>query len=106
MRQSNIQTKFRFTIPFEKPDLNNVMYTREAILNAFSLDSLKNLPILNMNDGQKPIGVITDSKIQVKNNTAIVDVEAVLNFGGTNELVQLTEDGVVTSYEIESVGLA
>ena len=106
MRLSNIQTKFRLTIPFDKPDLNNVSYTKEAVLNAFSLDSIKNVPILDMNDSQNPIGVITGSKIKVKNNLAIVDIDATIAFGGTNETVQLNADNVVVSYEIESLGIS
>lgn len=57
MRIENIEVTFKIPIPVGKPDLNGVIYSKEAIRNAYK--NVKNIPIeMPNNDGQfLPIGV-------------------------------------------------
>lgn len=43
MRTENIEVTFKIPIPVDKPDLNGVIYSKEAIRNAYK--NVKNIPI-------------------------------------------------------------
>ena len=43
MRTENIKVTFKIPIPVDKPDLNGVIYSKEAIRNAYK--NVKNVPI-------------------------------------------------------------
>ena len=43
MRTENIEVTFKIPIPVDKPDLNGVVYSKEAIRNAYK--NVKNIPI-------------------------------------------------------------
>ena len=57
MRAENIKVTFKIPIPVDKPDLNGVIYSKEAIRNAYK--NVKDIPIeMPNNDGQFfPIGI-------------------------------------------------
>ena len=51
MRTENIKVTFKIPIPVDKPDLNGVIYSKEAIRNAYK--NVKDIPIeMPNNDGQ------------------------------------------------------
>ena len=51
MRTENIEVTFKIPIPVDTPDLNGVIYSKEAIRNAYK--NVKNIPIeIPCNDGR------------------------------------------------------
>ena len=48
MRAENIEVTFKIPIPVDKPDLNGVIYSKDAIKNAYK--NVKNVPIEIPND--------------------------------------------------------
>lgn len=63
MRTENIEVTFKIPIPVDKPDLNGVIYSKEAIRNAYK--NVKNIPIeMPNNDGEFfPIGVAQEVEL-------------------------------------------
>lgn len=113
MRCENMKVQLAFRFPCGQPDKNGVIYTKEAVENAIS--ALKeNLPITyrdNENFQQSnclghTIGetytVLWDDNCQM----CEVIVSGVLYYGGTDCTVKEIKDGVITSFEILSVGLS
>lgn len=62
MRTENIEVTFKIPIPVDKPDLNGVVYSKEAIRNAYK--NVKDIPIEMPNDSGQfiPIGVARESR--------------------------------------------
>ena len=51
MRSESIEVTFKIPIPVDKPDLNGVIYSKEAIRNAYK--NVKDIPIeIPCSDGQ------------------------------------------------------
>ena len=51
MRSENIEVTFKIPIPVDKPDLNGVIYSKDAIKNAYK--NVKNVPIeIPCSDGE------------------------------------------------------
>lgn len=63
MRTENIKVTFKIPIPVDKPDLNGVIYSKEAIRNAYK--NIKDIPIeMPNNDGEFfPIGVAQEVEL-------------------------------------------
>jgi len=63
MRSENIEVTFKIPIPVDKPDLNGVIYSKDAIKNAYK--NVKNVPIEIPNDKGKflPIGVCQEAEL-------------------------------------------
>ena len=63
MRTENIEVTFKIPIPVDKPDLNGIVYSKEAIRNAYK--NVKDIPIEIPNkDGQfLPIGVAQEVEL-------------------------------------------
>lgn len=104
MRTENIKVTFKIPIPVDKPDLNGVIYSKEAIRNAYNV---KGIPIKMLcNDGQfLPIGVVQEVElIEDKNGMYITGVGLVWH-GGTDENVEI-KDGKVTSFKVNGIGIA
>lgn len=104
MRTENIKVTFKIPIPIDKPDLNGVIYSREAIKNAYK--NVKDIPIeIPCSNGQfLPIGVAQEVElIEDKDGIYITGVGLVC-YGGTKESVDI-KDGKVTSFEVEGIGL-
>lgn len=105
MRTENIEVTFKIPIPVDKPDLNGVIYSKEAIRNAYK--NVKNIPIeMPNNDGELfPIGVAQEVElIEDKNGMYITGVGLVWH-GGTDESVEI-KDGKVTSFKVNGIGIA
>lgn len=102
MRVKCIKTSFEIPIPIEKPDLNGVVYTEKAIIEACK--KADNLPIIvyNSDNTTRVAGVAT----QVKYETGYILVDGYLNYGGTEEAVLFDDDNKVTSMEIVSIGIS
>lgn len=105
MRTENIKVTFKIPIPVDKPDLNGVIYSKEAIRNAYK--NVKDIPIeMPNNDGEFfPIGVAQEVElIEDKNGMYITGVGLVW-YGGTDESVEI-KDGKVTSFKVNGIGIA
>lgn len=105
MRTENIEVTFKIPIPVDKPDLNGVIYSKEAIRNAYK--NVKDAPIeIPNNDGKLfPVGVVQEIElIEDKNGMYITGVGLVWH-GGTEESVEI-EDGKVTSFKVNGIGIA
>lgn len=57
MRVENIEVTFKIPVPVDKPDLNGITYSKEAIKNAYK--NVKSIPIEIPNEKGEfvPIGV-------------------------------------------------
>ena len=105
MRVENIECTYHYRIYFDKPDKNGVVYTKEAILNAYK-KPLTGTPILlrpttNPNI-YKQCGVIKDCKIvDQEDDYIIVEISTVVQYGGTCETVDI-ENNAVQSFEVLS----
>lgn len=97
------------SIPVERPDLNGVVYSRDAIEKAFT--SLRDIPICIMNDysNEKFVighGSIDDIKFDDNNGECIVSIDGLLYFGGTCCTVERMENNVISEYIIDAVGFS
>ena len=99
MRTENIEVTFKIPIPVDKPDLNGVIYSKEAIRNAYK--NVKDIPIeIPCSDGQfLPIGVAQEVELIEDEDGMYVTGVGLVWHGGTDESVEV-EDGKVTSSEI------
>ena len=105
MRTENIKVTFKNPIPVDKPDLNGVIYSKEAIRNAYK--NINDIPIeMPNNDGEFfPIGVAQEVElIEDKNGMFITGVGLVWH-GGTEESVEMVNDKV-TSFHARGIGIA
>lgn len=110
MRTEDIKIKITIPIPFDRPDQNGVIYTKEAVENAVN-HLHKNLPIINRDKGnEEVIGVTTgDSHIATwdfENQVCKVTIEGAVFYGGTECIVNEIKDGKVTDFEIVGIGLS
>lgn len=105
MRTENIEVTFKIPIPVDKPDLNGVIYSKEAISNAYK--NVKDVPIkMPCSDGQfLPIGVAQEVElIEDEDGMNIIGVGLIWH-GGTEESVEMV-DGKVTSFHVSGIGIA
>lgn len=105
MGTENIKVTFKIPIPVDKPDLNGVIYSKEAIRNAYK--NVKDIPIeMPNNDGRLfPIGVAQEVElIEDENGMHITGVGLVWH-GGTEESVEI-KDGKVVSFKVNGIGIA
>ena len=87
------------------PNLNGVIYSKEAIRNAYK--NVKDIPIeIPCSDGQfLPIGVAQEVEfIEDKDGIYITGVGLVWH-GGTEESVEMV-DGKVTSFHVSGIGIS
>lgn len=105
MRTENIEVTFKIPIPVDKPDLNGVIYSKEAIRNAYK--NVKDIPIeIPCNDGQfLPIGVAQEVELIEDENCMYITGVGFVWHGGTKESVEI-EDGKVTSFKVNGIGIA
>lgn len=105
MRTENIEVTFKIPIPVDKPDLNGVIYSKEAIRNAYK--NVKNIPIgIPNNDGEFfPIGVAQEVELIEDENGMYITGIGLVWHGGTEESVEI-EDGKVTSFKVNGIGIA
>lgn len=105
MRTENIEVTFKIPIPVDKPDLNGVIYSKEAIRNAYK--NVNNIPIeIPNNDGERfPIGVAQEVELIENENGMYIKGVGIIWHGGTDESVEI-KDGKVTSFKVNGIGIA
>ena len=105
MRTENIEVTFKIPIPVDEPDLNGMIYSKEAIKNAYK--NVKDIPIeIPCNDGQFfPIGVAQDIELIEDENGMYITGVGLVWHGGTNESAEI-KDCKVTSFKVNSIGIA
>lgn len=112
MRTNNIKVKLTIPIPYGKPDLNGVCYTKEAIENAIKNYDSK-LPILyqaNEGDSIHLFGA-TDNTVcstewDDENQVCHFTINGHIFYGGAEIVVNEIQDGEVTSFEFRGFGLS
>lgn len=105
MRTENIEVTFKIPIPVDKPNLNGVIYSKEAIRNAYK--NVKNIPIeIPCNDGRfLPIGVAQEVELIEEENDMYITGVGLVRHGGTEESVEIVNDKVV-GFHVRGVGIA
>ena len=105
MRTENIKVTFKIPIPVDKPDLNSVVYSKDAIRNAYK--NVKDIPIEMLNnDGEfSPIGVAQEVELIEGENGMYITGVGLVWHGGTEESVEI-KDGKVTSFKVNGIGIA
>lgn len=106
MHTKMLQVSITIPFPFDKPDGNGVVYTKDAIEKA--LPTFRNVPIIIGTPYGNPIGTILEDYPQVvwdeENNICLITVNGVLRSGGTNCNANV-ENGAVVSFDVQSVGI-
>lgn len=113
MRLDNLKVQIALVIPFGRPDKNGVMYSKEAIEKAVD-DFHGKLPILYRDNDLCKDGVVIGNTVgetcsmlwDDKYQVCEVIVNGNLYYGGAECLVNETRDGVVTDFNITSIGLS
>lgn len=102
MRTGIIKTSLEIPVPIDKPDLNGVMYTEKAIIDA--CEKANNLPIVmyGLDDNTKVIGVAT----KVKYEDGHILVNGCFRYGGTEETVVFGDENKIVSMEIVGFGIS
>lgn len=105
MRTENIKVTFKIPIPVDTPDLNGVIYSKEAIRNAYK--NVKDVPIeMPNNDGELfPIGVVQEAELIEDEDGMYITGVGLVWHGGTEESIEI-KDGKVTSFKVNGIGIA
>lgn len=109
MRTENIKVKITISIPYDKPDKNGNIYTKEAVEK--SVNNLrKNLPIIFKDESEeKVIGATTgDSYIvtwDFENQVCKLTIDEDVFFGGIECIVDI-DNGKMVNFEIVGIGLS
>ena len=132
MRTNNIKVTLSYKIPYDVPDLNGNIYTKEAIEKAIAecKESLQNggkLPLIYNNNNtvtkEEVIGVIEhlwDVQYNEIEKYIQVDATGMLWYGGTCENIEVMEDDeaickgnseqptitIIKGFEIASFGIS
>ena len=109
MRAENIKVAITIPIPYNKPDKNGNIYTKEAVEKAVN-NLRKNLPIIFRDESEeKVIGTTTgDSHIATwdfENQVCKLTVDGEVLFGGTECTVDI-DNGKIVNFEIVGIGLS
>lgn len=110
MRTNNIKVRLTIPIPFDRPDLNGAVHTKEAIDKAITNMSLGTPILYKDNDSEeKVVGVIDDSFRSIRfdsdNQVCEVSLRGTIFYAGAEIIVNEIEDGKITDFEIRSIGL-
>ena len=108
MRAENIKVTITIPIPYNEPDKNGNIYTKEAVEKAVN-NLHKYLPIIYRGESEeKVIGTITgDSHIATwdfENQVCNLTVDGEVFFGGT-ECIADIDNGKIVDFEIVGIGL-
>lgn len=113
MRQENLKMQIALKFPFDRPDGNSVVYSRQAVEQAISALQGK-LPILYRDNDVCPEGkvigytasdtasVLWDDDYQV----CEVILDAAVCYGGTECIIKSINNGVITDFEITALGIS
>ena len=109
MRTDNIKVIMTIPIPYDQPDKNSDIYTKEAVEKAVN-NLHKYLPIIFRGDSEaKVIGNITGDSHTVtwdfKNQVCNLTVNGEVFFGGT-ECIADIDNGKIVDFEIVGIGLS
>lgn len=113
MRTDNIKVKFAMPIPFDRPDGNGNVYTKEAVEKALYNLNNNNIPLLyrgNEEDSvDKVIGVanilpdvVWDDEQQVCN----IEIDGNIFYGGTDCIANEIKGNTIADFTIVSIGLS
>lgn len=113
MRQENLKMQIALRFPFEHPDGNGVVYSKQAVERAISALQGE-LPILYRDNevcqNGKVIGHTAGDTVSVlwDDNYQVCEVvlEAVVYHGGTECTVRTADNGVVTDFQITALGIS
>lgn len=111
MRTENVKVKITIPIPYERPDKNGVMYSKEAVEKAVN-NLQMNLPIVYRgNESQVIVIGYTIGKPHiatwnVEKQVCNITTDGVVYYGGTECIVNEMEDGVVKDFSITGIGLS
>lgn len=110
MRTENIKVKITIPIPYDKPDKNGNIYTKEAVEKAVN-NLYKNLPIIFRDESEENVigAIIGDSHIALwdtENQVCAITVDGKIFFGGTECVVNEMKDGKVIDFSIVRIGLS
>ena len=111
MRVENTKVTLTIPIPMNKPDLNGVVYTEEAVENAVN-NLKKHIPIVykKSNDDQPVVIGYTTGDCHIvtydfENQVCNLTVDGIVFHSGTGIFINEIEDGKVTDFRIASIGL-
>ena len=112
MRDETTKVKFTVYIPFDKPNKNGSMFTKEAVENAVK-NIPENTPILYRNNesefSNKVIGATTGNPQVIdwdsENQVCEMTFDGVIFHSGADIIVNEIEDGKITDFRITSIGL-
>ena len=110
MRTNNIKVKLTIPIPFDRPDLNGAVHTKEAIDKAIT-NMPSNIPIVygDNDSNQKCIGVIDEPFRSIRfdsdNQVCELSLNGTIFYAGASIIANEIEDGKITDFEIRSIGL-
>ena len=112
MTEEFTKVKFAINIPYDKPNKNGTMFTKEAVENAIN-NFPANTPIIykdrknNFND--KVIGTTTDNPCIVdwdsENQICNMNIDGVIFHCGAEIVVNEIKDNIISSFEIRSIGV-
>ena len=111
MRADNIKVTITIPIPYDQPDKNGNIYTKEAVENAVN-NLHKRTPIIFRDEfGEKVIGTTTDDSHiatwDYENQVCKLTVDGEVFFGGTNSKCTFDIDkGKIVDFEIVGIGLS
>ena len=109
MRTNNIKVTMTIPIPYDQPDENGNIYTKEAVENAVN-NLHKHIPIIFRGESEeKVIGTtIDDSHIATwdfENQVCNLTVNGEVFFGGAEGIVT-ANNGKIVDFEILGIGLS
>ena len=109
MRTNNIKVTMTIPIPYDQPDNNGDIYTKEAVEKAVN-NLHKYLPIIFRGESEeKVIGTTTDDSHiatwDFENQVCNLTVNGEVFFGGT-ECIADIDNGKIVDFEIVGIGLS
>ena len=112
MEEKLTEVKFTINIPFDKPNKNGTIFTKEAVENAIN-NFPTNTPIIykdsKNNFNNKVIGTTTDNPVIVdwdsENQVCKTIIDGVVFHCGAEIVVNEIKDNYISSFEIRSVGV-
>ena len=110
MKDEMTKVKLTIHIPFDRPNKNGTVFTKEAIENAISNFSI-NTPIIYKDKESryqdKVIGFVTDniSTWDYENQVCRMTLDGAVFHSGANIIINKIEDGKIFDFRIESIGL-
>ena len=102
MRTKFIRISLEIPVPIDRPDLNGVIYTEDAIRKA--CQEAEGLPIVMYTSGNKTKVVGVANNVRYESGNILVDGN--IFYGGTEESVLFDDDKKIVSMEIQGFGIS